>query len=93
MIEDYHVPDTKCVNCGKAMDGAAPVTGGRAPEPGDVGICLDCRHIQIYGEGMQFRELTDEEVVELAGDPEILLAMKVLGGYDKWRKRRRAKKE
>jgi len=87
-VKTYRVPDSICINCGKSLTAASPVTGGRAPQPGDIAICLDCRHLQVYADDMKIRNLTDDEVVEVAGDEEIVLAMNMLGGFDKWRKRR-----
>jgi hypothetical protein len=85
MIEDYHTPETRCLNCGKLIDGATPVGGGRAPQEGDISICLDCHHLMIYDANMRVRALTDEEVVEIAGEPEVLRAMKVLGEFEQWK--------
>ena len=74
---DYRVKGARCVNCRKRMDGATPTQGGRAPEPNDVAVCAYCGHIQAYGEDMKFRELNDAEILECAGDPDILLAQEV----------------
>jgi hypothetical protein len=71
---DYRVPDATCINCKKLMDGATPTDGGRAPLPNDVAICAYCGHLQAYGDDLKFRELTDIEILECAGDPKILMA-------------------
>ncbi len=92
MSETYEVPGSACVNCGKDMDAASPVGGGRGPQSGDVAICLYCRHLMVYGEDLKMRNLTDEEVIEVAGDPEIVLAMKMLGEYENWKEGHNAAK-
>jgi hypothetical protein len=71
---DYHVPEATCLNCKKRMDGATPTNGSRAPEPNDVAVCAYCGHLQAYGDDLKFRELTDTEILECAGDPDILMA-------------------
>jgi len=71
---DYRIPNTRCVACKKLMDAATPTGGGRGPQPNDIAVCAYCGHIQAYGDDMKFRELNDAEIVECAGDPDILLA-------------------
>lgn len=85
MTDSYFVPNAACINCGKDMDAASPVTGGRAPQAGDIALCLYCRHLMAYGDDLRIRNLTDEEVIEVAGDREILLAMQMLEHYDYWK--------
>jgi hypothetical protein len=85
MNEDYHyhVPYSKCCNCGKEMDGAGSVGGDRGPQPGDISICFYCHHLQIYGGDMRLRELNSDEMHEVAGMPEILQVMEMLKYKDK----------
>ena len=40
---------------------------------------MDCRHLCAFAEDMSLRELTDDEVVVVAGDKRVLRAMKALG--------------
>lgn len=80
-FRDYRVPGALCPNCQQAMDGAAPTDGGRRPQTGDIALCFDCHHISVYGDNMQLRNLNDEEMVEIAGHPEIVRAMNALGEF------------
>jgi hypothetical protein len=82
MIDTYRVPGSACVNCGKGMDAASPVGGGREPQAGDCAVCFYCRHLMVYGNDLRLRNLTDEEVIEVAGDPELVFAMKILESAD-----------
>lgn len=79
--EDFRVPGAHCVNCGKAIDGAMALRGGRGPQPGDLSICAFCSHLAAYGDDMRLRNLNDEEVREAAGDPDLIRAMKALGAW------------
>jgi hypothetical protein len=81
---DYRVPEATCLNCKGAMDAATPAGAGRAPAPNDVAICAYCGHLQAYGDDMQFRELKDAEIVECAGDPDILMAQKFARRFREW---------
>jgi hypothetical protein len=81
MRDNYRVPGSKCLNCGEDLTGAAPVGGGRGPQPGDISMCFDCGHIQAFGDNLVLRQLTSEEVVEIAGDPQVIFASKMIGEY------------
>jgi len=77
--DSYRVPNAVCTNCGKDMDSAAEVDEStpRSPQPGDWALCFYCRHLMVYGNDLRLRDLNDKEVIEAAGDPEILQAMKM----------------
>jgi hypothetical protein len=78
-----------CLNCGKQNDAATVPQIGEsdqaiAPKPGDIAICFRCQHIMAYGDQPgSVRPLTDEEVIDVAGDPEIVKAQNLLGEF--WR--------
>lgn len=74
-----------CLNCGKLLDASTSVDGDHAPSPGDATVCLDCQHLMMYADDMTLRNLTDEEMIEVAGDPRILTAMKVVAAFNKFR--------
>jgi hypothetical protein len=82
------LPFDACLNCGKRIDAAARVRDDERPEPGDITVCLGCGHLMAYADDMTLRELTGEEIVEIAGDPEIIEAQHFIAHY-----RRVAKKE
>lgn len=68
---DHVTPRCTCLGCGKALDRATPVNDASLPAPGCITVCFTCGHIMAFADDMTFRELTDEEVVEVAGDPRI----------------------
>jgi hypothetical protein len=67
------------------VDAASGVTADGPPESGDLSICLKCHHLMAYDDNLKLRDLNDAEIVEVAGNPDIILGMKMLGAYDKWR--------
>jgi hypothetical protein len=67
----------KCLNCAKVLDAATCVHADCMhadcmPQPGSITICIYCGHIMAFGTDCSLRQLTDEEVIEIAGDPRIL---------------------
>jgi hypothetical protein len=90
MSEAYDVPESRCPECGKLNDAASGISNDTPPSPGNVAICFYCHHLAIYGEDMKLRHPTDEEVVEIAGDPDIVHAMTMLGKFKQWEERNAA---
>lgn len=70
-----------CLNCGANLTAATNFEQYARPQPGSVMICVVCAHIMVYDENLEFRSPTDEEVVEMAGHPEIVKHMKALASY------------
>lgn len=62
-----------CPSCGKTLGAATCATGDDRPSEGDITICFYCGHIMAFAndEGA-LRDLTDEEMLEVAGHPTIL---------------------
>ena len=81
-VKDHAVPPSPCTNCGKVHNaaGESPFLAGK-PRSGDISICIDCSHIMAFDDNLMLRDLTEEEVVECAGEPEILWVMALLGKY------------
>lgn len=73
-----------CLNCGKELDSADGLDHDATASPGDVTVCFGCHHVMIYGDGLILRAPTDEEIVEMAGDPSLINVMKALGVYKKF---------
>jgi hypothetical protein len=74
-----------CLNCGVAVDSATSVGHKRSPKEGSIAICLVCSHIMAYDENIKLRELTDDEMLMIAGDPKIIYLINGLGGAKaKW---------
>lgn len=74
VIQAYHA---NCTACGKSLDSASRMADGKIddelmPSPGDITICLQCGHIMAFAEELKLRDLTDEEAISVAGDPDVL---------------------
>jgi hypothetical protein len=67
-----------CLDCGAALDGATSIGHTHKPRAGAIAICMKCGHIQAMGSDLQFRPLTDEEMVDVAGDERIIKVQKAL---------------
>jgi len=68
-----------CTNCGKVLDaGSRPGDEEYTPEHskqqghGAAMICLACGHVMILEDGT-LRDLTDKEIIELAGDRDLVM--------------------
>jgi hypothetical protein len=66
------VPMSACLGCSKRMDGASAVDHRGAPAPGHFTICIGCGHLMAFGDDMRLRNLTDAEMIEVAGDPRVI---------------------
>jgi len=63
------LPEAECLRCRKKVDAASCVAdGGAAPEPGDVTICIFCGYLMTFADDLSFRELTEEDILELPLD-------------------------
>jgi hypothetical protein len=78
---DHRLPPCPCLGCGAILDAATLSDSGEdiAPYPGAVSLCWKCGHVQIFAEDMTFRELTDDEIIEIAGAPELVFANTIRG--------------
>lgn len=78
--ELIHVKGTHCLACKHRLDAAQDVYGDQLPSSGDITICLYCGHVMAFADDLSLRELTDEEVREIAGDPRIIAAQRARAG-------------
>jgi len=68
------VTGSHCPECGGFLDGATGVFEGDQPDAksqpkeGDVSICFYCSSLLKYGENLQLRNPTEEELAEIKAD-------------------------
>lgn len=88
MIDHHFIGGTgRCLSCGAEMTAATNVNGNDMPEVGDATVCLYCGHLMIFALGLALRQPTDQEIVELAGNANLLKAMRVSGAFRNRNKR------
>lgn len=80
--ETRHQP-VPCLDCGKVLDAAMGVGHKSKPRAGSITVCIACGHLQAYAWDMQLRELTDEEMRDVAGDERIIAIQKARQGVQK----------
>jgi hypothetical protein len=74
-----------CINCRTMLDTSSLIDledDMRGPRGGDVTVCLKCRHVMAYNDDMSLRDLNDEEIVDIAGMPQLVATVKLMGAYD-----------
>lgn len=89
--DTFKLPNYHCLDCGREMDAATTVPGlneDAEPHPGAVSLCLQCGNVAIFADDMTLRPLTDDEVVDLAGDESFKRMMRVHSDYRVWRAKR-----
>jgi hypothetical protein len=58
----------RCPNCREGMDAATGIGVDDAPKPGDVGICMLCSGIFVYGPALVPRKPTLQEIASMKAD-------------------------
>jgi hypothetical protein len=69
------VPECKCLNCGKLLNGAATVSAvdeNETPSPNDFTFCLYCGHLMAFTDELTLRHPTGEELIAVAGSEELI---------------------
>jgi hypothetical protein len=91
MTENYPLV-SRCTACGSKFDMAGTMNDpdSRAPQPGDVSICIDCQHVMIVGSDMHLRDPTAAEAYQIAGDSELLRYQRAIAAAKSARKHRQA---
>jgi len=79
MIKSNIMPNNACLNCGDIMDRATSVDHEFKPHEGAIAVCLKCGHIMSFDAQLKFRELTDEEIIDVSGNKTILDIQKARG--------------
>ena len=77
MTEGGRAFECKCLSCGEVLDVVSDLSlEVNQVRPGDITVCLYCGHVGAFAEDLSLRELTPEEVHEVAGNEEILALQK-----------------
>lgn len=79
-------PSSACLDCGALITAGTDVNtheAYRPPQAGDIAICLGCAHIMLYADDLTVRALTDAEMIEIAGDPDVVRAVNSIAQLNK----------
>ena len=76
---------TICPACGHRITSASHVATATAPVPGDFTVCLYCSTLLTFADDLSLRNLTDAEMIEAAGDKEVLATMRFVNEFQKWK--------
>jgi hypothetical protein len=68
--------EVNCLNCGATLYKATSLNCDEKPHEGAITICSECGHIMGLDFKLNVRELTGQEIVDLAGNPEVIKAVK-----------------
>jgi hypothetical protein len=79
-MKDYDTAKTACPYCGKPVNAAMALDGDRAPEVGDIAVCLKCRTIAVYQTNQTLRRTTDEERREISLLPVVIRTQLAIAG-------------
>jgi len=77
-MDIHRYRESHCPNCNQLLNAGATPDNERPPQPGDIAICMGCHHLGAYADDMQVRNLTDEEMIDIAGDPDLISMMEGL---------------
>jgi hypothetical protein len=74
---DHDMPLSTCTSCGLKLDAATGVAeddhkGDIVPDAGDFTVCINCGHLMIFNEDLTLRDLTDDEMIKVAGDKRLI---------------------
>lgn len=76
-LKTHRFSSAKCVECGYEIDAASSLHTKKRPRPGDIMICAQCSCLMIFSpDGV--RTPTGDEMIEIAGDPGMLLTIHAL---------------
>ncbi len=66
----------RCLNCGQLIDAATGIDHRNKPKPGAITVCWYCGHLMAFDKKLRLRELTGQEMIDIAGNEAILLIQK-----------------
>jgi hypothetical protein len=78
----------KCLSCGHSLDSAGTPDRDQSavPDEGCFTVCLYCSHLMVFKSDLTVRNLTDEEIIEAAGDKQLIEAMAFADAFRSWKK-------
>lgn len=75
------LPESSCLCCGRKTNMASSVGCDSKPSPGDVTVCIACGHLMAFADDLSLRDLTKDELLEMAGDERIVAINNLRGSH------------
>ena len=75
MATTTRMEPSPCLGCGAMHDSATSAYGDAVPEDGSISLCFECGHIMVF-DGGRLRNPNDQEMHDIAGDPDIIKAQR-----------------
>jgi len=72
MPHTSRMAETACPGCGVVLNGSTALDFDATPSPGDVSVCSECQAVSIWGDDLQLRGFTREEIDEILADDEAM---------------------
>ena len=60
----------QCPACKTVLNAASNPLNDQPPEPGDMSVCVVCKNILVFGEAMDLRLATEEEIKDVTKELE-----------------------
>lgn len=70
--------ENECLNCKALLDAATGANHKDSPRPDDITICIKCGHVMAFSDEMLFRELSEKEMIMVAGNAEIIALQQIV---------------
>jgi len=78
----HRIRKSCCTNCDKELDGASSGENP-GPDPDDITVCIYCDHVMAFDHQLKLRDLTEDEIAMVAGDPRIIEYQKMAAEFRK----------
>jgi hypothetical protein len=74
--DQYILPRSHCIGCGAKIISATAINHNQLPRVGCGLVCYRCGHIMVFDVELRMRDMTDDEMYRIAGDPTLIAVQK-----------------
>lgn len=75
LITATETPESTCCECGHKVNMAS---GEGTPSPGDFSLCIECASLNVFSDGITFRQPTLDEYLIAAADSELQALRRII---------------
>lgn len=76
--EKQKITESKCLKCGKLLDGCSAVENEAKPKKGDFSICIKCGNIAVFDNDLKLRKPTKKEHEEISANETIMAQQRLI---------------